>query len=83
MDDKAFADLLKSVRQMGTHMRGKSVRGVRVTEFTEPEPRAVREASSATSMRRNCSGYASRRAPPRRSARRAGPRASRTAGAIG
>ncbi len=45
MDDKAFADLLKSVRQMGTHMRGKSVRGARVTEFAEPEPRAVREAT--------------------------------------
>ena len=45
MDEKLFSDLLQSVRQMGTHMRGQAVSGARVTEFVEPEPRAVREAT--------------------------------------
>ena len=45
MDDKLFADLLQSVRDMGAHMHGKSVRGARITEVAELEPRAVREAT--------------------------------------
>lgn len=51
MDDKIFADLLKSVRQMGTHMRGKLVRGARVTEFAEPEPRVAAAAKEFTPPR--------------------------------
>lgn len=46
MDDKLFADLVQSVRDMGAHMRGKPVRGVRVREMREPEPRAVREVTA-------------------------------------
>jgi putative transcriptional regulator len=45
MDDKLFADLLQSVRDMGTHMRGKAVRGTSVRDVAEPDPRAVREAT--------------------------------------
>ena len=45
MDNKMFADLLQSVRDMAAHKRGKAVRGVRVTEIDEPEPRAIREAT--------------------------------------
>jgi putative transcriptional regulator len=46
MDEKVFGDLLKSVRDMRDHMRGKRVRGARVREVQEPEPRAVREATA-------------------------------------
>jgi putative transcriptional regulator len=45
MKDKAFDDLLQSVRDLGRHRRGERVAGVRVTEITEPEPKAVREAT--------------------------------------
>jgi putative transcriptional regulator len=45
MNDKLFADLLQSVRDMGAHAHGKAVRGVRITEIAEPEPRALREAT--------------------------------------
>lgn len=46
MDDKLFADLVQSVRDMGAHMKGRPVRGARVREIVEPEPRAVREATA-------------------------------------
>lgn len=51
MDDKAFAALLKSVRDMGSHMRGKRVRGARVREVQELEPRALRTVSSVKARR--------------------------------
>jgi putative transcriptional regulator len=43
MDDKLFADLLQSVREMKAHMHGKSVGGAKVSKLAEPEPRAIRE----------------------------------------
>jgi putative transcriptional regulator len=48
MDDKMFADLLQSVRDMGAHMQGKAVRGARIFEIAEPEARAVREVTKLT-----------------------------------
>ncbi len=45
MDDRAFEDLLKSVRDLARHRRGQPVAGVRVTEVADIEPRAVREAT--------------------------------------
>ncbi|MBF0284168.1 MAG: helix-turn-helix domain-containing protein [Magnetococcales bacterium] len=44
MKDDLFNDLLESVRQMGDHMRGVEVEGVKVTERPEVEAKAVREA---------------------------------------
>jgi putative transcriptional regulator len=44
MDKRAFDDLLKSARDMGRHMRGGRVVGVRETLVEEPEASAVREA---------------------------------------
>jgi putative transcriptional regulator len=42
MDKKAFAELVSSVRDMGRHMRGKKVAGVRVTKIREPDVSAIR-----------------------------------------
>lgn len=36
MDKKAFAELVSSVRDMGRHMRGGKVVGVRATKVREP-----------------------------------------------
>jgi putative transcriptional regulator len=44
MDKRAFDDLLTSARDMGRHMRGQRVAGVRETVIAEPEASAVREA---------------------------------------
>ena len=43
MNDKQFDELLSSVRDMGRHMRGEAVAGVRVQEFPEPDVKAIRE----------------------------------------
>jgi putative transcriptional regulator len=43
MDKRAFDDLLKSARDMGRHMRGQRVAGVRETVIDEPDASAVRE----------------------------------------
>ena len=45
MDKNHFDQLVKGVREMKRHMAGKSVRGVRSTELTEPDIRAIREAA--------------------------------------
>jgi len=42
MDDRAFEDLLKSVRDLIRHRRGQPVAGVRVTEVADIEPRGAR-----------------------------------------
>lgn len=44
MDKRAFDDLLKSTRDLGRHMRGERVAGVRERLVEEPEASAVREA---------------------------------------
>ena len=43
MDEKHFAELLDSVRDMGHHMRGEPVAGAIVREFPEPDVKAIRE----------------------------------------
>jgi putative transcriptional regulator len=45
MDEKAFGDLLESVRDLGRQRRGEDVAGVKVREVVEPEARAIREAT--------------------------------------
>ena len=45
MDKEHFDQLVKAVRQMNRHMAGKVVRGVKTTEFAEPNVRAIREAA--------------------------------------
>jgi hypothetical protein len=42
MDDRAFEDLPKSVRDLIRHRRGQPVAGVRVTEVADIEPRKAR-----------------------------------------
>ncbi len=42
---ETFADLLQSVRDLGRHRRGETVRGVRITTLQDVEPRAVRQAT--------------------------------------
>lgn len=45
MDKRHFDRLVKGVREMKRHMAGKSVRGARITELSEPDVRAIREAA--------------------------------------
>jgi putative transcriptional regulator len=45
MDKQHFDQLIKGVREMKRHMAGKPVRGVKVTELTDPDVRAIREAA--------------------------------------
>jgi putative transcriptional regulator len=42
MDKKAFAELVSGVRDMGKHMHGKKVAGIRVTKIREPDVSAIR-----------------------------------------
>ena len=45
MDKQHFEQLIKGVREMKRHVAGKAIRGVRVTEMTEPDIRGIREAA--------------------------------------
>ncbi|MHB8256200.1 MAG: helix-turn-helix domain-containing protein [Acidiferrobacterales bacterium] len=45
MDKKTFAELVSSVQDMGRHMRGEKVSGVRTTRFREPNVGAIRRKS--------------------------------------
>ncbi len=45
MDDQEFDLPLTGVREMKRHIAGKSVRGARTTELSEPNVRAIREAA--------------------------------------
>ena len=51
MNDKQFDELLSSVRDMGRHMRGEAVAGVRVQEFPEPDVKAIRERTGLSQSR--------------------------------
>lgn len=51
MDDKQFDTLLESVRDMGRHMRGETVAGVKVHEFPEPDVKAIRERTGLSQTR--------------------------------
>jgi putative transcriptional regulator len=48
MDDALFQDLLAGVKDMGKHMRGEAVTGVRVTEIQEPDVKALREGAGVS-----------------------------------
>jgi putative transcriptional regulator len=45
MDAELFADLMESVRDMGRHMRGKTVEGVNITVIEAPDIKALRESA--------------------------------------
>jgi putative transcriptional regulator len=45
MDEVLFQDLLTSVKDMGRHLRGEEVEGIRITEAPEPNVKAVRESA--------------------------------------
>lgn len=43
MKKRDFDELVKSVRQMGAHMRGRRVRGMKAVELPVPDVQALRE----------------------------------------
>jgi putative transcriptional regulator len=51
MDEKNFDELLKSVGDMGRHMRGEVVAGARIREFPEPDVKAIREGTGLSQTR--------------------------------
>lgn len=51
MNEKQFDELLKSVRDMGRHMRGQAVAGVRVHDFPDPDVKAIRERTGLSQAR--------------------------------
>ena len=51
MNEKQFDELLKSVRDMGRHMRGQAVAGVRVHDFPDPDVKAIRERTGLSQTR--------------------------------
>ena len=51
MDDAQFAELLASIKDMGKHMRGEKVPGVRIREFPEPDVKAIRERTGMSQSR--------------------------------
>ena len=51
MNDQPFDDLLESIRDMGRHMRGEAVAGIRVQEFPEPDVKAIRERTGLSQSR--------------------------------
>ena len=48
MDKQHFDQLVKGVREMKGHMAGKTVRGIRSTQPSGPDVRAIREAAKIT-----------------------------------
>ena len=51
MKEKQFDELIESVRDMGRHMRGELVSGVRMQEFPDPEVKAIRERTGLSQSR--------------------------------
>ncbi|QEA40279.1 helix-turn-helix domain-containing protein [Pistricoccus aurantiacus] len=51
MNEQSFDELLESVRDMGHHMRGELVQGVRTREFPEPDVKAIRERTGLSQTR--------------------------------
>ena len=56
MNEKQFTELLYSVRDMGRHVRGEHVEGVRVQEVSEPKVKVLPESSSfiSSDLQRDC-----------------------------
>ena len=51
MNEQSFDELLESVRDMGHHMRGDPVQGIRTREFPEPDVKAIRERTGLSQTR--------------------------------
>lgn len=51
MDEKQFEELLHSVRDLGRHLRGEALAGVRVREFPDPDVRAIRARTGLSQTR--------------------------------
>jgi putative transcriptional regulator len=51
MNDKQFNELLNSVRDMGKHIRGEKVDGIRIHEIPEPDVKAIREQTGLSQTR--------------------------------
>ena len=51
MNDKQFDELLNSVSDMGRHMRGEMVLGIRTQEIPEPDVKAIRERTGLSQSR--------------------------------
>ncbi len=51
MNEQHFDELLDSVRDMGRHMRGDPVQGLRIREFPEPDVKAIRERTGLSQTR--------------------------------
>ncbi|MBE0437850.1 MAG: transcriptional regulator [Methylomicrobium sp.] len=51
MKDEQFQELLQGVKEMGQHRRGEAVAGVRVTEFPDPDVKAIRQKTGLSQTR--------------------------------
>jgi len=51
MNETQFDELLSSVQDMGRHMRGEKVHGVRIQELPEPDVKAIRENTGLSQSR--------------------------------
>lgn len=51
MNETEFNALLESVRDMGRHMRGEKVEGIRIREMPEPDVKAIREQTGLSQTR--------------------------------
>jgi putative transcriptional regulator len=51
VNDYQFDQLLESLRDMGRHMRGEAVSGIRVQEFPELDIKAIRQCTGLSQSR--------------------------------
>jgi len=51
VNDRQFDELLESIQDMGRHMRGEAIAGIRVQEFPEPDVKAIRERMGLSQSR--------------------------------
>lgn len=51
MNDQQFEELLSSVMDMGKHMRGEKVQGVKALEFPVPDVKVIRERTGLSQTR--------------------------------
>ncbi len=51
MDETNFDELLTSIRDMGRHMRGMAVEGLRVRELPEPDVKGIRNRTGLSQAR--------------------------------
>lgn len=50
-NDQQFEELLESTQDMGRHMRGEAVAGIRVQEFPEPDVKSIRQRTELSQSR--------------------------------